>query len=87
MYWDQGHDGNQALVMTVLMIGGWLLIIAVLYLLARALLREFRGAPRHPSRPTPLQQLDERLARGDIEAEEYSRRRELLLTSHADDRA
>lgn len=75
--------------------GGWLLMmlfmVAFWGLVIFALVALFRGASRSGgeeasrlARPDPLQILDERFARGEIDAEEYSVRQASLRDAHHD---
>ncbi len=63
---------------------GWLLWLLVLGGLVWALLARRDGAgrdgprAREPGQETPLQLLQRRLARGEIDPEDYERRRDLL---------
>jgi putative membrane protein len=76
MYWDEGRSG----------IGTWLLMILTMLVFWGGLVAVgfaiFRSA--RTSRPPMLpfsdarRMLDERLARGEIEPEDYQRRRELI---------
>jgi len=71
MYWDGAHWWAW-LPMSLFMIAIWgLLIWAVVRLLG-----EWR--PGRPHRSTPLEILDERLARGEIDIDEYRERRASL---------
>ena len=75
-YFDRNGDGDDwgaaAVVMIVLMV--LLLAAAVAVLVAW---RPWRHGPGQGT--TPLQVLDERLARGEIDVDEYRRRREILV--------
>ena len=77
MWWDGGAGWGGWLAMSLLMIVVWGVLIFGGIALWRAASRSDRGQP--PAvRPTPEQLLDERLARGEIDIEEYRQRRELL---------
>lgn len=68
MWWD--HDaGNGWVWMVVLMIGVWVLLAALVFVLARGLPATRTGEPLDPR-----QVLDMRLARGEIDGEEYRER-------------
>jgi putative membrane protein len=77
-YGNYNHmDNGWGVVMVLGMVGIWVLVAAVIFLL----IRESRGSVRSPEspsagRPTSSaeQILAERLARGDIDAEEYRQR-------------
>lgn len=72
--WDDGdHMGNGWWwAMGV----GWLLVLAVVVVLVVVLVRHF--SPPDPSRRTAENVLSDRFARGEIDEEEYRRRREAL---------
>lgn len=56
----------------------WLVILAVAVWLAVSLLRRDDGWPGQRRQGTPRDILDERFARGDIDEDEYKRRRDML---------
>jgi putative membrane protein len=56
----------------------WGLVITGIVLLVRSLGHRHEVAVGPPGPTTALRILDERFARGDIDADEYSRRRQLL---------
>lgn len=58
---------------------GWLLIIGLVLLAVRAFSGRSDGA--HP--PTPLEVLETRFARGEITADEYHDRRDVLIQSRS----
>ncbi|MBB3086302.1 SHOCT domain-containing protein [Geodermatophilus sabuli] len=74
MYWPDHMNGWGWMATTVAMVLFWGLIVAGGVLLVRALNRRTVGPVASPDRPTPQQILAERLARGDIDEEEYRRR-------------
>lgn len=80
MYWtDDELRFTDWLLMGLGMVVFWVSLVAVAALVMRQLM--IRGQWDQPgsSRPAdPLQLLGERLARGDIDPEDYLRRRELL---------
>lgn len=76
MYWD-GHDGGWAVGMAIIMILFWGSITALVWVGVRALLNR-PPQPGPTDRQEPRDILAERLARGEIEPEEYQRRIELL---------
>ena len=74
-------DSGWGVVMVLGMVGIWVLVAAVIFLL----IRESRGSVRSPESPnagratsSAEQILAERLARGDIDAAEYRERLEAL---------
>jgi putative membrane protein len=80
MMWGYQWGWGGWLMMTVMMVLFWGLIIAGIIALVRYL-----GAPRQDrrtssdsERPSAEEVLAERLARGEIDEDEYTRRRELL---------
>ena len=81
---DMGWGGGLLmLVLTLLFLGGFLLIAAsIVHQHHQHHHHDFddRGHSHQPSsnRSGPLNILDERFARGDIDEDEYKRRRELL---------
>ena len=81
MWWHGGPGWGGWLVMSLVMVVFWGLVVAGGIALWRSAGRD-RGdrAPAQP--PTPEQVLDERFARGEIDVEEYTRRRELLRSGH-----
>jgi len=72
MWW---YDGGGSPLMVSFMVVFWVLLLGVLYVAVRNL-----PARREPdgSRASARRLLDERLARGEIDEEEYVRRRDLL---------
>jgi putative membrane protein len=72
MWW---YDGGGSPLMVSFMVVFWVLLLGVLYVAVRNL-----PARREPdgSRTPARRLLDERLARGEIDEEEYVRRRDLL---------
>ncbi len=77
MMWNNGWGGGEWVAMSIMMVAFWSIVVVAIVLLVRA-----TRSDSHPS-PTPTgadarRILDERFARGEIEAEEYTRRRDLL---------
>jgi putative membrane protein len=82
MWWhDAGWGWGGWVLMTLLMLAFWALVVGAVVVLVRAL--RGGGGSRQDSEATPpgsaLHVLDERFARGEIDAEEYTARRDLLL--------
>ncbi|MEU3995624.1 MULTISPECIES: SHOCT domain-containing protein [Streptomyces] len=74
MFWyDHDVSGWGWFAMSAGMILFWALIITVVVLLVRALNSPHEHTPT-PTAPTPEEILRERLARGEIDEEEYRRR-------------
>lgn len=80
MWWDGGGAGwGGWLVMTLTMVAFWGLLVVAAVALWRAGDRgSGRGAEGSGTARTPEQLLDERFARGEIDEEEYFRRRDVL---------
>ena len=76
MYWD-GHGGGWAVGMAIMMIVFWGSITALIWVGVRALLNR-PPMPGTKDRQEPRDILAGRLARGEIEPEEFERRLELL---------
>ena len=77
--WGWGHMMAGGFMMVLF----WAAVIGLVVLLVRALSGSARGdaMPGGPSRATALDILEERYARGEISREEFSERREVLLSS------
>jgi len=80
MYWGSGMGGWGMAFMTVSNLLFWGLLIAGIVALVRYLSRGTQPGTPAADRATPQQLLAERFARGDIDEEEYSRRRNVLST-------
>jgi putative membrane protein len=77
MHWDDGGGTGSWLGMAVVMLLSWVVLATLTYAVVRALLAgELPGPDR---RPLPEELLDQRLARGDIDPEDYQRRKDLLV--------
>jgi putative membrane protein len=85
-YWDDDHmDGGWGVVMVLGMIGVWvglvvLIVLAVLFLLRSGGVTTGRGG--RPAPGAAEQILAERLARGEIDVEEYRARLAALAPPH-----
>jgi len=71
------HDGGWGILW---MIASWALIVALVVWLVRSF--SGGGPGRTERKPSPLDILDERFARGEISEEEYEERRRTLIGSH-----
>ena len=78
MFWYGGHWVFwQAALMWLVMIAFWGLVIWLVYYFVVSAIRESRG---HDQRGSAKAVLDQRLARGEIDAEEYRRLRDLIAS-------
>ena len=71
------HDGGWGILW---MIASWVLIVALVVWLVRSF--SSGGSGGAGRKPSPLDILDERLARGEISSDEYEERRRSLVGSH-----
>lgn len=82
MYWSNGTDGWGAgawIAMAVMMLLFWGLIAAIVVYVIRSSRQPMQPPTTEPrSGDHALHILDERYARGEIDTDEYSQRRELL---------
>ena len=81
MWWYGGSGWGGWLVMGLMMVLFWGLLIFGGIAAWRAVNRGDRE-PRPVGGRSPEQLLDERFARGEIDEDEYTRRRELLRSGH-----
>jgi putative membrane protein len=80
MWWNDGMGAGGWVVMTLVMVGFWALVILAVVALFRGLSRD--GQTPGPAAPSdPQRILDERFARGEINADEYHARQEVLRAS------
>ncbi len=83
MWWDDGWGMGWGgwLVMTLVMVAFWALVVfGVVALFRGARPGGTPSAGGHPHTPEDL--LDERYARGEIDTDEYTARREVLRSAH-----
>jgi putative membrane protein len=73
MHWNHGYGSGMWIGMVGGTLLGWILLVGLGYLVVRSLLDA-----RSPTGADPAALLDRRLARGEIDIEDYRRRRELL---------
>jgi putative membrane protein len=79
MMWHNGWTGTNWVLMAVLMLLFWGAVAAlVLWLLANRRVPQPPTPAARPDGPQARAILDERLARGELSAEEYQERRDLL---------
>lgn len=77
MGWSNYSMGGAGwLVMTLFMVGFWTLVIAALAVIFRGTRSD--GPPAMTGRRDPVDILDERLARGEIDSDEYQARKAAL---------
>ncbi len=81
MWWYGGYGWAGWLVMGGMMLVFWSLLIFGGIALWRAVTRADHG-PRQTDERSAERLLDERFARGELDIEEYTRRRDLLRTGH-----
>ncbi|MER5948039.1 SHOCT domain-containing protein [Streptomyces sp. NPDC001904] len=82
MFWNEHDAGGWVwFAMSAGMLLFWLLVGVIAVLSFRAMSRPERTAPPRAAAPETI--LDERFARGDIDEDEYGRRRAVLAARHA----
>ncbi len=83
MWWYGSHGGwGGWVLMSLAMLAFWSLLIAAIVMIVKSWRGDEPARPGGGSPPEPddaLRVLDQRFARGEIDADEYSARRELLL--------
>jgi putative membrane protein len=78
MMWDNGWGAGQWVAMSLMMVLFWGLIIFAVVALVRSTRSEGHSSSAPPRAHAARRILDERFARGEIDAEEYVQRRDLL---------
>jgi putative membrane protein len=82
MMYDDWHDGGWGpgawIAMALMMLAFWALVVALVVYVFRSLTRTRPEAPRPLDQRDGMRILDERFARGEIDADEYTQRRDLL---------
>ena len=73
MWWYNGSGWGTWVLMTLGMVAFWVAVVWVIGLLVRSTTAD------RPRRQRALEVLDERFARGELDAEEYEARRQILL--------
>ena len=81
-WYGEGGGWGGWLLMMLFMVAFWGLVIFALVALFRGTGRSGGGEASALARPDPLQILDERFARGEVDAEEYGARRAALRDAH-----
>lgn len=74
-YWSGGHPGGWMIFHGA----SWILLLAALLIGAVVLVRSMRSSSKERQGPTALDILDQRYARGEIDREEYFRRKSDIL--------
>lgn len=77
MFWDGGWGPAGWIFMSLMMVGFWALVIAAVVFAVRAMGSD-RDRARADDQLAARRILNERLARGELTEEEYTRRRQLL---------
>ena len=80
MWWHNGMGWGGWVVMTLTMVAFWSLVVFGVIAIFRSD-RETRSS-RAPREPDPMQILDERFARGEIDLDEYHARQDALSGAH-----
>ena len=84
MGWYHGDVGwGGWIVMTLMMLAFWALVIFAVVAIFRGL-GQSSGPVERTNRPSPLEILQERFARGEIDAEEYEARSQVLRDARPD---
>lgn len=79
--WNNGMGWGGWIVMTLIMVAFWSVVVFAVVAIFRGD-RDARSAAQQPQRRDPMQILDERFARGEIEVDEYHARQQVLRTAH-----
>ena len=81
MWWNNGMGWGGWIVMTLIMVAFWSLLVFAVVAIFRGD-RDARSAPQRPRERDPMQILDERFARGEIDVDEYHARQKGLRPVH-----
>ncbi len=76
MWWHEGMGWGGWIAMTLIMVAFWSLVVFGVVAIFRG--DQERGSKRLPADQDPLTTLDQRLARGDIDPDDYHARRDAL---------
>ena len=79
--WNNGMGWGGWIVMTLIMVTFWSLLVFGVVALFRGD-RDTRSAPQRSRGRDPMQILDERFARGEIDVDEYHARQQVLRAVH-----
>lgn len=79
--WNNGMGWGGWIVMTLIMVTFWSLLVFGVVALFRGD-RDTRSAPQQSRGRDPMQILDERFARGEIDVDEYHARQQVLRPVH-----
>jgi putative membrane protein len=80
MWWNDGMSSGSWIAMTLIMIAFWALLIAGLMAIFRGAGEASPATQAHGRAPQEI--LDERFARGEIDADEYLARQDALRANH-----
>ena len=78
-WYHNGVGWGGWLLMTLMMLAFWALVIFAVVAIFRGIGQTNEDSVERPSRPLPLDILQERFARGEIESDEYESRARVLL--------
>jgi putative membrane protein len=80
MFWGTGMGAIGWLIMILNLLALWALVVIAAMALARGIGSNKSTSPSDTDHPIPMRILEERLARGDIDVDEYQARQEALRT-------